>query len=221
MMERGDPPFMGTHDRGELGQRAGRTPVEGSVYITRLLHDVQQGRRQAENDLVEAIYPQLHKIALNCLRGERPNHSLQATALVNEAYIQLVGQLDKDWENRAHFFAVAAQLMRRILVDYARARNAKKRGGGKVKVELQDSMIVSEDRLDEVIAVDAALEKLAKIDERQCRIVVMHYFGGMSDEEIAGLLEISPRTVSRELSFAKAWLRGELSDGAASAASNS
>jgi len=181
--------------------------------ITRLLHDLRQGRLEAEADLIRAVYPELRRIAAHCLRTERPDHTLQATALVHEAYLQLVGQFDKDWDSRAHFFAVAAQLMRRILVDHARNRKAQKRGGGNHRVELEDAMIISDDRLDEVIAIDAALEKLALLDPRQSKIVVLRFFGGLTEKEVATVLGVSPRTVKRDWNVARAWLSGELMQG--------
>lgn len=178
--------------------------------ITGLLRDLRAGKREAEDAVIRAVYPELQRIARRHLRAERPDHSLQASDLVNEAYLHLVGQLDKDWQNRSHFFAVAAQSMRRILVDYARARHAQKRAGGRRKLELTDTMIVSEDRLEDILAVDAALTRLAQLDQRQCRVVELRYFSGLTEEEVSGVLGVAVRTVKRDWNLAKAWLYGEL-----------
>jgi RNA polymerase sigma-70 factor (ECF subfamily) len=178
--------------------------------ITGLLGELRAGKKEAESQLVAAVYPELRRIAGRYLRGERPGHTLQATALVNEAYLQLVGQMDKDWQNRSHFFAVAAQLMRRILVDYARQRKAVKREGGRHRVEFTDALAISEDRLDEVLLIDAALTKLAEWDPRQCRVVELRFFSGLTEDEVAEVLGIAPRTVKRDWNVAKAWLHGEL-----------
>jgi len=185
--------------------------MERQGEITFLLGRLSVGEREAENRLMELVYPELRKIARRYLRGERAGHSLQATALVNEAYLQLVGQLgEKDWSNRSHFFAVAAQMMRRILVDHARERNAQKREGGLKRVELMDQLTVSEEQLDQVLEIDAALTKLAQWDPRQCRVVELRFFAGLTEDEIAGVLGVAARTVKRDWSVARAWLHGEL-----------
>jgi RNA polymerase sigma factor (TIGR02999 family) len=178
--------------------------------ITRLLGELRAGRREAESRLVEAVYPELRRIAARYLKGERPGHTLQATALVNEAYLQLVGQMDKDWQNRSHFFGVAAQLIRRILVDYARQKNAVKRDGGRRRVELTEPLAITRDRLDEIMVIDEALTRLAEWDPRQCRIVELRFFGGLTEDEVAEVLGVAPRTVKRDWNLAKAWLHGEL-----------
>jgi RNA polymerase sigma factor (TIGR02999 family) len=178
--------------------------------ITGLLGELRAGKKEAESRLVAAVYPELRRIARRYLRGERPGHTLQATALVNEAYLQLVGQMDKDWQNRSHFFAVAAQLMRRILVDYARQRKAGKREGHRHRVALTDALAISEDRLDEVLLIDAALTRLAEWDPRQCRVVELRFFSGLTEDEVAEVLGIAPSTVKRDWNVAKAWLHGEL-----------
>ncbi len=178
--------------------------------ITRLLGELKAGNKRAESKLVEAVYPELRRIAGRYLKRERAGHTLQATALVNEAYLRLVGQIDKDWKNRSHFFAVAAQLMRRILVDYARERKAQKRDGGRRRVDLSDALMISDDRLDEIIVIDAALNRLAEWDPRQCRVVELRFFSGLTEDEIAEILGVAPRTVKRDWSVAKAWLHGEL-----------
>ena len=179
--------------------------------ITALLGELKAGNRAVEPRLLELVYPQLQKIARRYLRGERTGHTLQPTALVNEAYLQLTGQMDKDWQNRSHFFAIAAQLMRRILVDYARARRAEKREGGRQRVELTDTLAVSEDRLDEILFVDEALKRLAEFDPRRSAVVELRFFGGMTESEVAEVLHVALRTVKRDWTVARAWLHAELS----------
>jgi RNA polymerase sigma-70 factor (ECF subfamily) len=184
--------------------------LEETGEITRLLGELRSGNRAAESRLLEVVYPELRRIAARYLRGEASGHTLQPTALVNEAYLQLAGQMDKNWQNRNHFFAVAAQLMRRILVDYARSRKAAKREGGRQRLELTDVLAVSDDRLDEILSIDEALGRLAELDPRKCRVVELRFFGGLSEEEVADVLNVAPRTVRRDWNFAKAWLHGEL-----------
>jgi RNA polymerase sigma factor (TIGR02999 family) len=181
--------------------------------ITRLLHQMQAGDETATPRLMAAVYPELKRIATRYLRAERPDHTLQATALVNEAYLQLIDQRGKDWHNRAHFFAVSAQVMRRILVDYARERKAWKRGAGAPKVELVENLVVVEEKLDEILAVDTALSRLSARDARQGKVVELRFFGGLTESEIALVLGIAPRTVKRDWAVAKAWLYGELNGG--------
>jgi RNA polymerase sigma-70 factor (ECF subfamily) len=184
--------------------------MDDSQKITQLLHDLRAGKKEAESLLIEAVYPQLRQIAGRYIRGERPGHTLQATALVHEAYLQLVGQADKEWKNRTHFFAVAAQLMRRILVDYARQKKAGKRDGGRRRVELTEGLGITTDRLDEIVAIDEALSRLEEWDPRSCRVVELRFFSGLSETEVAEVLGIAPRTVKRDWNVAKAWLHGEL-----------
>ena len=178
--------------------------------ITRLLGEMRAGDKDAESRLMEAVYPELRRIAGYYLQRERAGHTLQATALVNEAYLQLLGHGDLDWRDRTHFFAAAAQSMRRILVDYARMRKAGKREGDRQRVELSDVLAISEQRLDEVLALDQALTRLSAWDARQSRVVELRFFAGLNEEEVAEVLGVSPRTVSREWTFARAWLHGEL-----------
>lgn len=159
---------------------------------------------------MEAVYGELHKIAGRLLQRERTGHTLQATALVNEAYLQMVGDERLDWKDRSHFFAAAAQSMRHILVDYARRHKAAKRDGARQKVQLTDALAISDDRLEEVLAIDEALTRLAAWDARQCKVVEMRFFGGMTEEEIAEVLGVGRRTVSRDWNLARAWLHGEL-----------
>jgi RNA polymerase sigma-70 factor, ECF subfamily len=178
--------------------------------VTRLLGDLKAGDKAAEAQLLELVYPELRKIARRYLRGERSGHTLQPTALVNEAYLQLTQQLDKDWQGRSHFFAIAAQLMRRILVDHARHKKAAKRDGARKQVELTETLAVTEDRLDEILDVDVALQRLAEFDPRRATVVELRFFGGMTEEEVGEVLDVAPRTVRRDWNVAKAWLHGEL-----------
>lgn len=184
--------------------------VETHENITRMLDELRAGRREIESRLLEAVYPELRRIAAHYMQGERAGHTLQPTALVNEAYLELVGQADIDWRNRSHFFGVAAQLMRRILVNYARRRKAQKREGKRQRVELSDTLAIAEDRLDEIIAVDEALDRLAEWDPRQAKIVELRFFAGLTEDEIAEAVGISPRTVKRDWMIARAWLNSEL-----------
>ena len=178
--------------------------------ITRLLGEVREKRSGAEERLMEAVLPELKRRAAAYLRGERKGHTLQTTALVNEAYMELTGRTKVDFKDGSHFFAVAAQAMRRVLVDYARTRRAAKRDGGLRRVELLDVMAVSEDRLEEALAVDAALTRLAEFDLRQSQVVELRFFGGLSEEQTAEVLGIHSRTVKRDWKVARAWLHGEL-----------
>jgi RNA polymerase sigma-70 factor, ECF subfamily len=180
--------------------------------VTLLLKQVAGGNQDAAAKLITRVYDELHRVAEHHLRLERPDHTLQPTALVHEAYLRLVAQRETNWQNRAHFFAVASHLMRRILVDYARGRLRAKRGGKQAKVPLEKVFVISPGRCDELLALDESLERLAKLDERQSRVVELRFFGGLSVEEAARVLGVSPKTVKREWSMAKAWLYGELKD---------
>ena len=181
--------------------------------ITVLLAEMKRGNSEALPKLVPLLYDELRRLAGHFLREERPGHTLQPTALVNEAYLKLAGQ-HVGFENRAQFMAIAAQAMRRILVDYARGRVAAKRGGGIFVQELDVATAgaaASVEQSEELLAVDEALEKLAKLDPQQARVVEMRYFGGLTVEETGAALGIAPRTVKREWALAKAWLRVEIS----------
>ncbi|MGA3092126.1 MAG: sigma-70 family RNA polymerase sigma factor [Terriglobales bacterium] len=180
--------------------------------VTLLLNKLGDGDQNAAVQLVPLVYEELRKMASRHLRHERPGHTLQATALVHEAYIKLAGQRDAQWQNRAHFFGVASQLMRRILVDYARAQLRNKRGGKQQKVSLDDVLLVSPDRVDELLVVNDALARLEAMDPRQGRIVELRYFGGLTLEETAEVLHVSSKTVLREWNLAKAWLYGNLKE---------
>jgi RNA polymerase sigma-70 factor, ECF subfamily len=176
--------------------------------ITDLLLQVKQGDRHAESRLMAVLYDDLRRIARRLLSRERSDHTLSPTALVNEAYMRLVGQ--QGWNDRTHFFSVAAQVMRRILVDYARSRYAAKRGGHLFRVDLHETDVIVTNRSEDILALDNVLSRLSAQDQRQARIVELRFFAGLAEEEIAELLEISTRTVKREWSFAKAWLKREL-----------
>jgi RNA polymerase sigma factor (TIGR02999 family) len=186
--------------------------------VTSLLNKLTAGDQEAAAQLVPLIYEELRRLAAGRLRHERPDHTLQATALVHEAYVKLAAQRDAKWQNRAQFFGVASQVMRRILVDYARGQQRIRRGGKQQKVSLDDVLLVSPDRTDEVLSVHESLSRLEKLDARQARIVELRYFGGLTLEEAAEVVGISTKTVMRELNVAKAWLYGDLKDRHADAA---
>src|SRR5215469_8721842 len=173
--------------------------------VTRMLQQFQGGNREVVSKLIPLLYDELHRLAAYYLRRERRDHTLQATALVNEAYLRLVDQRDVQWKNRSHFFGIAAQQMRRILVDYARSHQTAKRGGGAAKVSLENAMIVSPDNAGDVLAVDETLNRLGAIDARQARIVELRVFGGLTVEEVANVVGLSIATVKREWTMAKAW----------------
>lgn len=179
--------------------------------VSQLLQVWRGGDRNALDALVPLVYKELRRVAHFQLRKERPNHSLQSAALVNEAYLRLVGLSQPQWESRTHFFAIAAQLMRQILVDYARRHGAAKRGGSVAKVSLEDAMVASKKRDLDVVALDDALNDLAKIDARQSRVVELRYFAGLSLEEISQVMEIAPATVQRDWTAARAWLHRQMS----------
>lgn len=184
--------------------------------VTRLLKDWGSGNKAALDELMPLVYQQLHKLALVCLRSERPDHTLRATALVNEAYIRLVSA-DVTWEDRVHFFAVSARLLRRILVDHARANRRQKRGGGAEMVALDEAVMIGPQTTGGVLELDAALQSLAAHDQRKSDIFELICFGGLTQEEAAAALRVSPVTVHRELKMAKAFLHRELTSGRSSA----
>jgi RNA polymerase sigma-70 factor, ECF subfamily len=180
--------------------------------VTSLLNELAAGDQEAAAKLVPLVYEELHRLAARRRRHERPDHTLQTTALVHEAYMKLAAQRDAKWQNRAQFFGVASQVMRRILVDYARGQQRIRRGGKQQKVSLDDALLVSPDRTEEVLSVHESLSRLETLDGRQARIVELRYFGGLTVEEIAEVVGISTKTVMRELKVAKAWLYGDLKD---------
>lgn len=180
--------------------------------ITGLLRRLTGGDRNAVDVLLPAVYDELRRLASSHLQRERADHTLEATALVHEVYLKMVDQHDARWQNRAHFFAVAAQAMRRILVDHARGHGRAKRGGGRQKLALDDTPTLSTDRETSLVALDDALSRLAETQPDKVRIVEMRYFAGLNSEEIAEVLGITPRTVARHWQVARAWLYREISD---------
>jgi RNA polymerase sigma factor (TIGR02999 family) len=187
-----------------------RTPPSTRQAVTQLLGDWSGGDEGALEKLIPLVQPELHRLAHYYMSRERAGHTLQTTALLNEAYLQLTDKTQRPLQNRTHFMAVAAQLMRRIMVDHARARHALKRGAGAIRVTLDEAALVTEERAEEMLALDEAMEKLAEFDRRRCEIVEMRYFGGLTVEEIAGVLKVHPNTVMRDWRAAKAWLYAEL-----------
>jgi RNA polymerase sigma factor (TIGR02999 family) len=178
--------------------------------VTQLLKKAQSGDRESLDRLLPLIYDELRRVAANQLQKERGNHTLQATALVHEAYLRLLEQREVDWQNRAHFFSIAAEMMRRILVNYAVQRNAQKRGDGSARLSLEEAMSFSDEKDFDLISLDDALKQLAEYDALQARIVELRFFGGLTIEETAEVLDISDSTVKREWRMAKAWLKTKL-----------
>jgi RNA polymerase sigma factor (TIGR02999 family) len=187
--------------------------------VTELLVTYRGGNAGALDQLLPLVYDELHRIAQNSLRHERGGHTLQATALVNEAYLRLVEQRESNWQNRAHFLGIAARLMRRILLDYARRRHAQRRGGPQQKLTLDEALAVSNDNFSELIALDDALLHLAHIDPQQAQIAELHLFGGLTMKEIAEVLGCDEHVPPREWRMAKAWLHSNLSASSAAASS--
>lgn len=181
------------------------------VDITQLLLQWGGGDASALDELMPIVYAELRRIARRFMRRQSPNNTLQTTDLVNEAYLRLIDSSRVNWQGRTHFFAVSAQLMRRILVDAARRRNSQKRGGGQVRVTLDDRLDIADVDGTDVVALDEALKRLAQLNPRHSQIVELRYFGGLTEDQVADLLSISPRTVRRDWSLAKAWLYRELS----------
>ena len=181
--------------------------------VTRLLHAWRQGEDAALEMLLPLVHQELRRIARRYMLGERHGHTLQATALVNEAYLKLLGSQKVDWQNRAHFFAISAQLMRRILVDWARTRGYQKRGGGIPKVTLDEGLIGPQEKGCDLVALDDALKALAGVDARKAQVVELRFFGGLSVEETAEVVKVSPDTVLRDCRLAKAWLKREMNRG--------
>jgi RNA polymerase sigma factor (TIGR02999 family) len=182
----------------------------GAPNVTRLLVDWGQGDQEALDQLAPLVYDELRRLAGNQLRRERPGHTLQSTALVHEAYLRLIDQKNVRWQNRAHFFGVASQMIRRILVDHARAHQAAKRGAGVPRLELDEALDAGVQRDLDLVALDDALESLGRLDPQQARIIELRFFGGLSIDETAEVIGISPATVKREWSSARAWLFREL-----------
>lgn len=180
--------------------------------FTQVLKAFNQGDKNALNNLLPAIYDELHDLASRHMHRQFSRHTINTTSLVHEAYLRLIDQENADWQSRAHFYNIASQAMRHILVDYARGRSAAKRGGGQAKISLDEVAVMAEDRSDEWLAVHEALNKLETIDRRQSKIVELRYFTGLTIEDTAAALDISPATVKREWIMAKAWLARELTE---------
>ena len=178
-----------------------------SEGITQLLINWRNGDTAALDQLMPIVYEELRRLARGFMAKERNNHTLQTSALINEAYLKLVDQDETNWQNRAHFFAVAAQIMRHILVDHARSYGYEKRGAGAQRVDLDDAKVLSEERARDLVALDEALTKLAAVDPRKSRLVELRFFGGLNIDETADVMELSPTTVQREWRAAKAWLQ--------------
>ena len=195
--------FVPNKPNGPLG-------AESSDEITNLLRAWNGGDQAALDRLAERVYPELRRMARRYMKNERQGNTLQSTALVHEVYIRLVDVRKVEWRERAQFYAMAAQMMRRILVDAARARGSKKRGGSAAKVNIDDTAVLSPAPDRSILALDEALTALSRLAPRQARVVELRYFGGLTEEEIVAALEISPRTVRRDWDFAKAWLSREL-----------
>ena len=181
--------------------------------ITGLLVDWSNGDQTALEKLLPLVEQELRRLAHSYMRRENPDHTLQTTALVNEAYLKLIDQKKTRWQNRAHFFGIAARIMRRILLNYARDQHREKRGGKAVQVSLSEASVVCLEKPEELIALDEALERLAAVDERKSRVVELRYFGGLEIDEIAEVLKVAPITVMRDWKFAKAWLFREMGHG--------
>ena len=183
-----------------------------SHEVTELLRDWSRGDQSALDKLIPLVYDELRRLAHKHMRREKAGHVLQTSALVNEAYLRLAGESQVQWQNRAHFFGIAARLMRRILVDDARRRSFDKRGGSRIQVSLSEALSVAQEQAANVLALDDALKNLAANDARQGEIVELRFFGGLSIDETAEVLKVSPGTVMRDWTFARAWLRNEMSD---------
>jgi len=185
--------------------------MEPSAHqITRLLQAWSEGEQSALERLIPLVYEELHRLAHHYMARERPGHTLQTTALLNEAYLRLVDSAKPSWQNRAHFFAVSAQVMRRVLVDWARSRQALKRGGEVRPLELEEALVTADASGTDLVAMDDALKALAALDPRKSEVVELRFFGGLSVEETAEVLKVSPETIMRDWKFAKSWLRREL-----------
>ncbi len=200
-------PESGTGKRARLSNG---TPAAAAQKMTQLLADWSQGDQAALEKLTPLVYEELRRLAHHYMERQRPGHTLQTTALVNEAYLRLAEQSRPSFTNRSHFFAVAAKAMRQILVNHAKAQRRQKRGGGTDKVELDEGALISPEQPTAILDLNDALERLATLDFRKAHVVELKYFGGLTQEEIAEVLKISPVTVRRDWVFARAWLHGEL-----------
>lgn len=205
--------FLSAHREGKGLQRITQSIMEQQHNITLMLGQLSEGNREVVDKLLPLVYEELRRLAHGQLRGERADHTLNATALVHEAYLKLVDQDRVNWQNRAHFFAIAAQSMRRILINYAESRRAQKRGGGQAVATFSDELMGRETKAEELIELDEALKRLQELNERQSKVVEYRFFGGLSQEEIAEVLGVSVPTVKRDWRVAKAWLSRELRSG--------
>src|SRR5436309_1491506 len=185
-------------------------PSTPQYRVTQLLQQWSHGDNAAVVELTPLVYDELRRLAHHFMEGQRPNHTLQTTALVNEAYLRLADQTNPNWQSRAHFFAVAARAMRQILVSYARSNRAQKRGGGAVRIELDEAVILSPEQSKEIVDLDEALERLATLDSRKAQVVELKFYGGLNYDEIAEVLKIARRTARRDWEFARIWLYREL-----------
>ena len=201
---------MSSEPESASSATAGEPRQAGPQQVTQLLANWSQGDPTALEKLIPLVYKELRHLAHRYMEGQRPNHTLQTTALVNEAYLRLADQSKPSFANRSHFFAVAAKAMRQILVDYAKAQQSQKRGAGASKVELNEAALISPEQTSAILDVDEALEKLAVLDSRKAHVVELRYFGGLNQDEIAEVLKISIVTVRRDWVFARAWLYTEL-----------
>jgi len=201
---------MSSEPESASSATAGEPRQAGPQEVTQLLANWSQGDPTALEKLIPLVYKELRHLAHRYMEGQRPNHTLQTTALVNEAYLRLADQSKPNFTNRSHFFAVAAKAMRQILVDYAKAQQREKRGAGASKVELDEAALISPEQTSAILDVDEALEKLAVLDSRKARVVELRYFGGLNQDEIAEVLKISTVTIRRDWVFARAWLYTEL-----------
>src|SRR5947208_6034499 len=188
------------------------TPSTPQHRVTQLLQQWSRGDDAAVVELTPLVYEELRRLAHHYMEGQRPDHTLQTTALVNEAYLRLADQTNPNWQSRAHFFAVAARAMRQILVNYAKSSRAQKRGGGALKVELDEAAIISPEQSKEIVDLHEALERLGTLDARKAQVVELKFFGGLNYDEMAEVLKISSVTVRRDWEFAKLWLYTELHD---------
>jgi RNA polymerase sigma-70 factor, ECF subfamily len=191
-----------------------KDPPRQEHEITQLLAEWREGNQAALDELYPLVYDELHRLARRYMSRERKGHTLQTTALINEAYVRLVDQRSVQWANRSHFFAISAQIMRRILIDHARRHNYAKRGGGARQVSLDETATVVHGDLSEFLRLDEALKSLAELDPRRSQVVELKYFGGLNNDEIAGVLKISKNTVIRDWNMARAWLYGQLTGSA-------
>jgi RNA polymerase sigma factor (TIGR02999 family) len=187
-------------------------PPRQEHEITQLLAEWRDGKQEALDELYPLVYDELHRLARRYMSRERKGHTLQTTALINEAYVRLVDQKNVRWANRSHFFAISAQIMRRILIDHARRHAYAKRGGGAQQVSLDEAAIVTRTAGEELLRLDEALKSLAEMDPRRSQVVELRYFGGLNNEEIAGVLNISENTVTRDWNMARAWLHQQLTE---------